>query len=176
MVNNCRAENPKTCRVHGNNHYKTLNISPGATEHEIKKAYRSEMRKAHPDVGGSKEAFLAVQTAYEILKDPVTKKKYDSEINETSLEKYDYSSYDERFYDLKEQLYEATDAYKLTLASIQQKQQLADQLRAIPSSRPNIAAHLNRIEYVLSGLNHQLFFQKTKMETIFKELKKYHKS
>ncbi|MDG9305625.1 hypothetical protein OLF68_11235, partial [Streptococcus pneumoniae] len=76
-----------------------------------------------------------------ILKDPATKKRYDSEIGEELVKPYDYSSYDERFYDLKEQLYAATDEYKATLASVKQKEQLAYELRSIPSSRPNIVAH-----------------------------------
>ena len=62
-------------------YYETLGISKGASEADIKKAFRSKAREHHPDknAGGSKaeEEFKAVNEAYDILKDPNKKAAYD---------------------------------------------------------------------------------------------------
>lgn len=57
--------------------YKTLGINRDATEAEIKKAYRRASMQAHPDKGGSKEAFIAVSEAYQVLSDPGKRREYD---------------------------------------------------------------------------------------------------
>ena len=60
--------------------YKTLEISEGASEAEIKKAYRKLARKYHPDVNkdkGAEEKFKEINSAYEILSDKQKKAQYD---------------------------------------------------------------------------------------------------
>lgn len=47
--------------------HKVLGVSPGATNDEIRAAYRRAAMKHHPDRGGSLEAFQAVQDAYAAL-------------------------------------------------------------------------------------------------------------
>lgn len=47
--------------------YKTLGIDPTATEIKIKKAYRNKVLDTHPDRGGTKEEFDAVQKAYDLI-------------------------------------------------------------------------------------------------------------
>jgi len=62
-------------------YYEILEVSRTASADEIKKAYRSLARKYHPDVNKSKEAeekFKQVNEAYEVLKDPKKRKKYDT--------------------------------------------------------------------------------------------------
>src|SRR5437899_5428747 len=61
-------------------YYATLGVERGATEDEIKKAYRKLARKYHPDVSkeaDAEEKFKEVGEAYETLKDPEKRAAYD---------------------------------------------------------------------------------------------------
>lgn len=61
-------------------YYETLGISKGASEAEIKSAYRKMALKWHPDRNKSNEAvakFKEVTKAYEVLSDPKKKEMYD---------------------------------------------------------------------------------------------------
>ncbi len=59
------------------NLYAELGLQKNATKSEIKSSYRSLVKKHHPDKGGKKERFLAIQNAWEILNDPIKKEQYD---------------------------------------------------------------------------------------------------
>lgn len=48
--------------------WSVLGVKAGATQAEIKIAFRAAARKAHPDVGGTKEKMQAVNIAYDILR------------------------------------------------------------------------------------------------------------
>lgn len=48
--------------------YELLNVSRSATDEELETAYKRARRTAHPDAGGSPEAFTAVQLAYAFIK------------------------------------------------------------------------------------------------------------
>ncbi len=62
-------------------YYEVLGVQKGATEEEIKKAYKKMARKYHPDLNpGDKDAeekFKEVNEAYEVLSDSEKKARYD---------------------------------------------------------------------------------------------------
>lgn len=61
--------------------YKTLEVSRGATEEELQKAYRGLARKYHPDLHpddkDAKRKFQEVQRAYDVLSDSKKRQLYD---------------------------------------------------------------------------------------------------
>jgi curved DNA-binding protein len=61
-------------------YYEILGIARTASQDEIQKAYRKLARKYHPDVSKAKDAedrFKEIGEAYEVLKDPDKRSKYD---------------------------------------------------------------------------------------------------
>lgn len=58
-------------------YYEVLGISKGASADEIKKAYRRLAVKHHPDRGGDEEKFKEINEAYEVLKEPSKRQRYD---------------------------------------------------------------------------------------------------
>jgi molecular chaperone DnaJ len=65
----------------GKNYYDILDVKKGASDKEIKQAYRRLARKYHPDVNpGDKSAearFKEINAAYEVLSDGEKRQKYD---------------------------------------------------------------------------------------------------
>ena len=70
------------------NLYEELGLKKNATKSEIKSSYRSLVKQHHPDKGGEKERFLAIQNAWETLNDPIKKEQYDKNFS------YSNSSFD----------------------------------------------------------------------------------
>ena len=61
-------------------YYATLGVKKDASQEEIQKAYRKLARKFHPDVNKAPESevkFKEIGEAYEVLKDPDKRKRYD---------------------------------------------------------------------------------------------------
>ena len=62
-------------------YYEVLGLQKGASEEEIKKAFRQLAKKYHPDLNpGDKEAeakFKEVNEAYEVLSDKEKRQRYD---------------------------------------------------------------------------------------------------
>ena len=85
------------------NFYDELGIKKDATKSEIKSSYRSLVKQHHPDTGGEKERFLAIQNAWETLSDPIKKENYDRQnfssntsfdsLNENWEEKFNTKKY-----------------------------------------------------------------------------------
>ena len=111
-------------------YYKILEINPGATKEEVKKAYRKMALKWHPDKNKSEEATQRMQDineAYKILYDDILREKYyreyllfmkygqeqdnskDEQKKEQTQPYYDYEIYDES---LKEAIRQAREEAK----------------------------------------------------------------
>lgn len=61
--------------------YAVLTVKPTATPDEIKKAFRRLARQWHPDTSrepGATEQFKVIKAAYDVLGDPLRRKKYDA--------------------------------------------------------------------------------------------------
>lgn len=62
----------------GKDYYKILGVEQGASEEEIKKAYRKLAHKHHPDKSGGDEGkFKEINEAYQVLSDKVKRGNYD---------------------------------------------------------------------------------------------------
>ena len=61
------------------NAYETLGVPKGASDEEIKRAYRKLAAQHHPDKqGGNTAKFQEIQSAYETLSDPVKRQQHDN--------------------------------------------------------------------------------------------------
>ncbi|NNC90116.1 MAG: J domain-containing protein [Akkermansiaceae bacterium] len=71
-----------TVSVKFRDYYEVLGVARGASQDEIRKAFRKLARKHHPDVAEDKEKaeekFKELNEAYEVLSDPEKRKKYDA--------------------------------------------------------------------------------------------------
>jgi hypothetical protein len=69
------------------NYYEVLGVTPSASAEDIKKSFRSLALKYHPDKNGnseeSRQNFMKIVEAYEILSDTQLRKKYDDSPSDT---------------------------------------------------------------------------------------------
>ena len=64
----------------GKDYYKSLGLVRGASEEDIKKAYKKMALKFHPDKNktpGAEEKFKEIAEAYEVLSDPKKRQVFD---------------------------------------------------------------------------------------------------
>ena len=65
-----------------NDPYDALGLTKTASAEEIKKAYRKLVRASHPDLhpddAGAEDRFKAISAAYDLLKDPETRARFDA--------------------------------------------------------------------------------------------------
>ncbi len=85
-------------------YYEALGINEDATQDQIKAAYRTSVKKYHPDINDAPNAaavFRLVQEAYEILINPVRRKEYDEHIlhGNTDVKYTDHADPNDEAYD-----------------------------------------------------------------------------
>lgn len=59
------------------NLYDVLGVDKNATDEEIKKAYREKAKENHTDKGGDNDKMVSINKAWQVLKDPLRRKRYD---------------------------------------------------------------------------------------------------
>lgn len=57
--------------------YTLLGVSPQASREEIKAAYRALVKRHHPDAGGEDDTILALNAAWEVLRDGDRRRRFD---------------------------------------------------------------------------------------------------
>jgi hypothetical protein len=85
--------------VPGKSYYRILNLKEGASKAEIKKSYRTLVKKYHPDVSKDPDAhekYLAVNEAYEALLDPKPRRKTNNAQNQRHSKNQKWNAYKEQ--------------------------------------------------------------------------------
>lgn len=59
-------------------YYKVLGVGKNADDKELKKAYRKKAREHHPDKGGSPEKMAEINEAFDVLKNPELRARFDA--------------------------------------------------------------------------------------------------
>ncbi len=63
-------------------HWEVLGLSPGADAASIKRAFRQQARRWHPDLNGNdpvaEERFKRVNEAYAVLSDPIRRRAWEA--------------------------------------------------------------------------------------------------
>lgn len=57
--------------------YEVLGVVADASEEELRRAYRLQLRRTHPDAGGDAAVFIQVQRAWELVGTPALRAAYD---------------------------------------------------------------------------------------------------
>lgn len=65
-------------------HYEVLGISVGASEEEVRQAYRRLVKVAHPDVAGDPVRFRLITEAYDVLSERAKREAYDRTLRSPS--------------------------------------------------------------------------------------------
>jgi DnaJ-class molecular chaperone len=99
-----------------NDPYEALGLGNTASAEEIKKAYRKLVRTSHPDLNpddaGAEARFKAISAAYEILKDPETRARFDAgEIDGLGAERPQRQYYRD-FTDTPENAYQHREGFR----------------------------------------------------------------
>lgn len=79
------------------NYYKILEVDKNASPEVIEKAYKTLVKKYHPDLQesnlkqASEEKIKLINEAYEILSNPISRAKYDETLKQTEISEEDFN-------------------------------------------------------------------------------------
>jgi curved DNA-binding protein CbpA len=94
--------------------YTWLGIDEDAGSTEIKKAYRNEAKKHHPDRGGDSQRFAKIQEAYTVLMNPASRQRYDAKVHRVRIQLRVQEVRDSAFSRLREMWEDEEKVYKKT--------------------------------------------------------------
>lgn len=92
------------------NYYEILEVDKKASDEIIKVAYKSLVKKYHPDLQGNQEKVIAEDTiklineAYDVLSDPIKREEYDRTLMSDTISADDYNYVVNENINLKKQL------------------------------------------------------------------------
>jgi len=72
-----RRNSPASTPVAASDHYTVLGVARTASAAEIKAAYRTLVKRHHPDAGGDAQQIVALNAAWEVLRDAERRHRYD---------------------------------------------------------------------------------------------------
>lgn len=94
------------------NHYQILQVSPKATQTEIKQAYRRLAKQFHPDSNqdtASHEQIVRLNAAYEILGNTEARHSYDKELFAATTDRQQRSANAQKYYQKQRETEQDTD-------------------------------------------------------------------
>ena len=139
--------------INSHDYYEILGVKNGATEEELKKAYKKKAIKFHPDKNHSpkaEEAFKRISTAYTTLTDPKKKEIYDKYGSEEQFREKYYQEHQQQF---NEQEIDPFDIFEAFFSGADINEVLRNrrrnvQRRANPNINPKYAKFLPFIQFV----------------------------
>lgn len=125
--------------------YEVLKVKQNATTEQIRISYRALVKVAHPDAGGSTQHFLAIQSAYEVLSDPLKRSIYDQQLHWTKQHQANPFKQQEANYRFrKRQAEEKRKTFDVTLTTLHQRTLFGDEVCYIEAK--SLIATLRRAE------------------------------
>ncbi len=136
------------------NPYKILGVRKNANQKGIKKAFRNKVKEAHPDTGGTKEAFMKVRFAYGVLGNLKKKKLYDEKgiLDEQSELSFD-GDVIARIAKLFEQFIQSGTAFKKDIDIIKSMEETAIKIKATQQDKVN---KLHKVETAFKELQNRI--------------------
>ena len=104
-------------------YYRKLGVDKNASPEDIKRAYKKLAMQHHPDRGGDQRTFQEINEAYDTLKDPAKRKRYDNPQPEINVNSSNFEDVFSAFFGQRRQQVQRNKdvkiAYDLTLAEVQ---------------------------------------------------------
>ena len=136
------------------NPYTTLGVPKYADSETIKRAHRKAAKRTHPDAGGSKEEFQAVNSAYMVLRDPLRRRRYDETGDESELRDGTVSELVRLFVQVAAGCPDHANPINLTRQNIEQQlATLKRNQRQATSDAKGLRAKAARVKHNGDGLN-----------------------